>query len=87
MYLVELDIGGGSAGWLEQQPAPEAGGVGVNRAITGENQVELGKICWLDGFLPEAEYRLVLLGEAHFGQADTLLLVYLQQQNINDNVC
>ena len=38
------------------------------------------------GFLPEAEYWLALLGEAHLGQADALLLVHLYHQNNNDKV-
>ena len=38
-YLVELDIGGCSAGWLQKQPAAKARGVGVHRAITGKIQI------------------------------------------------
>ena len=42
-------------------------------------------VLWLD-FLPEAEYWLVFLGEAHLGQADALLLVYLNHKNYNEEI-
>ena len=38
------------------------------------------------GFLPEAEYWLVLHGEAHLGQADALLLVHLHEEVIDYDI-
>ena len=51
----------------------------MHGAVTGgEIRLRPQQVEIFRGRVPEADYRLVLFGKAHLGQADALLLVHLR---------